>query len=48
VNERRSVLGVEDQYPHEASTLGIRTADAEFMDALRLLLNMPHQSHVGT
>jgi hypothetical protein len=42
------VLGVEDRYPHEALTLRIRTADAEFMDALRLLPDTPHQSHGAT
>jgi hypothetical protein len=47
VNERGSVLG-EDRYPHEALTLRIRTADAEFMDVLRLLPDTPHQSHGAT
>jgi len=48
VNERGSVLGVEDQYPHEALARRIRTTDAEFMDVLRLLPDTPHQSHGAT
>jgi hypothetical protein len=48
VNERGSVLGIEDRYPHEALTLRIRTTDAEFMDELRLLPDTPHQSHGAT
>jgi hypothetical protein len=48
VSVRGSGLGVEDRYPHEALTLRIRTAGAEFMDALRLLPDTPHQSHGAT